>query len=644
MIGLQDIDGARVVLDEVLYEVEEIAVGVHFDIVWPDPFAGTDHFFEAIYDSVSGDITGAKALYDLSIIQNDEGSSEELKNISEILRHLSIQKTSNDVPYLHVDIGFAGDSFGTFGGLNPGGSQGGGTLRSLADVALSNSLSNRQILVYDNVEASATRGKWINISPTLNFLSDVKTPNPANGDALVYSSSQNGWISRPASSGTVTSVVLSTGSGNGTMKLTVNNVTSNDVPVKGLLDLAFKANQYIAGTPAYEVTQSNPAHKDALLGITAITNEMTGSTSADSYVYWDGVHKAWHFNANVIAEGYGTFGGINSDSGDFNISNVWESLSTNTDPYANEKIDPHHIPIGSGLAIRGDVIVAELTGTVPVSGGGTGLTSIPAFSLLYGSGNGGAQLALLAPNISATKKFLTMTGTGAAGATPVWGQVAVADISDIGSWSGSNNITTLGTITTGVWEATSIAFNKMAPTYIGTTQTQGSATGGQNLTGIGNLTASGLISTTNYVKASRFYLSDTVYFELVSGNVHLTATSGKPGFYAEGFGSFGGKDSGSGTADPVAAMWGTLTNNTGTYQGVKINSNHIDIGSGLIISSGKIVADGLAELKALMNGTNGVYFVRTNYSGGMTIEVKTQGSTYTKQNNHLYIEVPSSSS
>ena len=35
-----------------------------------------------------------------------------------------------------------------------------------------------------------------------------------------------------------------------------------------------------------------------------------------------------------------------------------------------------------------------------------------------------------------------------------------ADVSDLGTWAGSTNITTLGTVATGTWNATTIAVNK----------------------------------------------------------------------------------------------------------------------------------------------------------------------------------------
>jgi hypothetical protein len=75
----------------------------------------------------------------------------------------------------------------------------------------------------------------------------------------------------------------------------------------------------------------------------------------------------------------------------------------------------------------------------------------------------GAPLRL-AGNITATKQFLSQTGTGSASAIPVWSAVTKADVglanvenTALSTWAGSTNITTLGTITSGTWNATTIA-------------------------------------------------------------------------------------------------------------------------------------------------------------------------------------------
>jgi hypothetical protein len=83
------------------------------------------------------------------------------------------------------------------------------------------------------------------------------------------------------------------------------------------------------------------------------------------------------------------------------------------------------------------VLASLLTGGLPIGSGGTGqTTALAAFDALspmttYGDlvyeGNSGTALRL-AGSTSATKRFLTQTGTGTASATPGWGQIAAADL------------------------------------------------------------------------------------------------------------------------------------------------------------------------------------------------------------------------
>lgn len=80
---------------------------------------------------------------------------------------------------------------------------------------------------------------------------------------------------------------------------------------------------------------------------------------------------------------------------------------------------------------------------------------------------------LLSPNVTTTKQFLSMTGTGTNGAAPAWSAVAKADVglgnvenTALSTWAGSSNVTTLGTVGTGTWNATAIG-----AAYGGTGQT-----------------------------------------------------------------------------------------------------------------------------------------------------------------------------
>lgn len=78
-----------------------------------------------------------------------------------------------------------------------------------------------------------------------------------------------------------------------------------------------------------------------------------------------------------------------------------------------------------------------------------------------------ATTTLLAPNTTTTRNFLRMTGTGTGGAAPAWDTVTKSDVgltnvedTALSTWAGSTNITILGTVATGTWNATTIGISK----------------------------------------------------------------------------------------------------------------------------------------------------------------------------------------
>lgn len=126
--------------------------------------------------------------------------------------------------------------------------------------------------------------------------------------------------------------------------------------------------------------------------------------------------------------------------------------------------------------LTGDITSSGLTttyaGTVPINKGGTGQTTAnPAFNalsplttlgdVLYGAASGvGTRLA---GNITATKQFLSQTGTGIISAAPAWSTVTKTDVglanvenTALSTWGGSSNIITVGAVVSGAWNATTI--------------------------------------------------------------------------------------------------------------------------------------------------------------------------------------------
>lgn len=103
-----------------------------------------------------------------------------------------------------------------------------------------------------------------------------------------------------------------------------------------------------------------------------------------------------------------------------------------------------------------------------VSGGAT------LGGVIYGSA--ADVFSQLAGNTTATKKFLTQTGNGSVSAAPAWSTLASSDVglgsvenTALSTWAGTANVTTLGTIGTGTWNATNIADAKIASALTGKT-------------------------------------------------------------------------------------------------------------------------------------------------------------------------------
>ena len=181
---------------------------------------------------------------------------------------------------------------------------------------------------------------------------------------------------------------------------------------------------------------------------------------------------------------------------------------------------------------------------LPVSHGGTGLNTLTSGYALIGNGTSAVSLRAITNNTSATA---------------VSASTNLVTANTLYYHTGNSNITTVGTISSGTWQGSTIAnayLTGQGKITIGSSEV---ALGGTmtNLAGIGTITASGLIKTTNYVQAARFYLTDSIYFVADSNGVKLEGA----GFYTDSFVSAGGVGSGgSGGGIDLDRMWQSLTN------------------------------------------------------------------------------------
>lgn len=88
---------------------------------------------------------------------------------------------------------------------------------------------------------------------------------------------------------------------------------------------------------------------------------------------------------------------------------------------------------GHVTSVSSKTLAAADLPTVTVAKGGTGLTTwTGAYRIIYSTA--ATTVTTLAPNTTATKKFLSMTGTGSAGAAPTWSALAASDIPNL-DWS-----------------------------------------------------------------------------------------------------------------------------------------------------------------------------------------------------------------
>lgn len=218
------------------------------------PVTPAPQYFEPVDSETTGDTIGVKALHDIYIIQEaadeEQGTPEVTKDITEILRHLALQVigegTEEEETILVTDLTLASTknliAGGIGGGSEPGG---GGSLATLADVALG-TLAAGDILRYN-----ATTSHWENVQPSLAMLTDVDLGTPTDGQALIWDATLGKW--RPgtvASTGGIASVGLTMPTGFA--------VAGSPLTSDGTLQVSF-ASGYALPTTA-DVTKGTTAY------------------------------------------------------------------------------------------------------------------------------------------------------------------------------------------------------------------------------------------------------------------------------------------------------------------------------------------------------------------------------------------------
>jgi hypothetical protein len=240
--------------------------------------------------------------------------------------------------------------------------------------------------------------------------------------------------------------------------------TTNTIPLAtGSASIGFigagSANQVLripgaGGAPAFGAI--NLAQAAAVTGLLAAANGGTGQNTS-----------AWTGYARVTA---GTW----SPAATIAAADVSGVALTKTD-------DTNVTLMMGGTPATALVAAVSLTlgwtGQLAIARGGTGqATAAAAFDalsplttlgdLLYGSASGAGTR--LAGNTSATKKYLSQTGDGAASAAPVWAQIAIADISgNPTTGTGTINVLSKWTTTGTTLGVSSITDDAGAVTFAG---------------------------------------------------------------------------------------------------------------------------------------------------------------------------------
>ncbi len=246
---------------------------------------------------------------------------------------------------------------------------------------------------------------------------------------------------------------------------------------------------------------------------------------------------------------------------------------------------------GGALGTPSSGVATNLTGTA------SGLTSGKATNLVGGNNttllgsipyqSNTDTTTLLSPNTSSTKKFLSQTGTGVNGAVPAWTTLSSTDVglgnvenTALSTWAGSANITTLGTVATGTWSASTIAVNKG-----GTGQT--SYTDGQLL--IGNTTGNTLTLGTISNTANQTTVTNG-HGTIQIGTVQDIATTSNPQFGGLGIGT-------TGSAGKIAVA------QTSNAAGLTVTGSSSETGTDLVTFSNAVLNPSSGSANSILNLT-----------------------------------------
>ena len=328
-------------------------------------------------------------------------------------------------------------------------------------------------------------------------------------------------------------------------------------------------------------------------------------SSSESKLVWDSDHSAWHLIGNFYADGWISAGGVSPGGGasGTTLAAVWQSLMGNSDDYANDKIDAHHIPIGSGLSIDG-------SGNIYVTSQGS-VTSIVVNGNTYTPTSGVITLPDYPTSMAWSAITSTPTTLGGYGITD-------ANINNGVITLGSNTITPLVshqtiymlTLQVGGTQVGTFTANSAAATINITASNITSAIGSTTYHPYQGNTSTKMVASyfslgQNYTPSGGSATESKIVWDSTYSAWHLIGN-----FYADGWISAGGVSTGGGTSGiDLQAMWNSLQNNDiGDYAyNLKINTGHIpDLSSTYLpLSGGTIDNGGANNLNINSSGASG---------------------------------------
>ena len=330
-----------------------------------------EQWFDPVMDDEDEQVVGMKALFDMYIVQTaadeEEGTDEEQKNISEILRHLRLE-TVGEVQYLATDISFYSDQAVSAGGISEGG--GGGTGGGIT-----------------------ADGMWALLAASTHEQIDASHLSQALGGYATQA-----WV-------------LAQGLGTITKESIIEVLEYTPVAPDDLLPFASGLASAASRLDALEYWLTRPVLED--LALTSLHVDRTIDLGGLVLEY-DYTNDAWHLNGNFYADGFVSAGGMSSTGsgtgGGIDANAMWTILGDGT----QEQIHSSHLAdalsdyaLKTWVAAQGYLVQSQMWALLDAPSG----ERIDASHLALSLGTGGNYISnvSLATNETTGKKILTFS-------------------------------------------------------------------------------------------------------------------------------------------------------------------------------------------------------------------------------------------